>query len=270
MLRRSLLLLLAMLITPLTAFGQDDKEAFLAAARKGDVEAVKSFLAKGVDVNTKTQYGATALSYAADKGHTAVVKVLLDHGADPNATDTFYRATPMIWASSRGHAEVVKLLIEKGARGLDMALISGVDGGHVELVRVVLAKGGASPQTLSLALSRATKANNTEIVELLKKAGAKPPPEANFKVDAETLSSYAGSYKNDAGQEITVSVKDGKLTATSPGQNPLTFGAIDKTTFAPAEIDGVTVTFNVEGGKVVSFTVKRPDSTVVYKRVEQK
>jgi ankyrin repeat protein len=269
MLRLSLLLLLSM-ITPLAASGQDDKEAFLAAARKGDVEAVKSFLAKGMDVNTKTEYGATALSYAADKGHAAVVKVLLDHGADPNATDTFYKATPIIWASMRGHAEVAKLLLEKGARGVDIALMSGVDGGYVELVRVALEKGGASPQTLSQALARATKANRTEIIDLLKKAGAKPPPEPNFKVDAETLASYAGSYKNDAGHVITVSVKDGKLTGSSPGQDPLTFGAIDKTTFAPAEVDGFTIVFNIEGEKVVSFTVKRLDSSVVYKRMEQK
>jgi ankyrin repeat protein len=254
------------MMIPLTASGQDDKEAFLAAARKGDVEAVKSFLAKGIDVNTRTQYGATALSYAADKGHTAVVKVLLDHGADPNAKDTFYNATPIVWASSRGHAEVVKLLLEKGARGVDMALMSGVNADSVELVRVVLEKGGVSPETLSLALSRATKANKTEMIELLKKAGAKPPPEPNFKVDPETLKSYAGTYKSDTG-EITIALKDGKLTATPTGQNTFTLGAIDKTTFTIIEFEGITLVFNVEGDKVVSFTLKQQGNTSVYKKV---
>jgi ankyrin repeat protein len=259
------MLLLLMMMIPLNAFGQDDKDAFLAAARKGDVEAVKAFLARGLDVNTKTEYGATALSYAADKGHVAVVKLLLDHGADPNVKDTFYGATPMTWATSRGHTEVIKLLLEKGARGADQALMAGVNNGKADLVRVALEKG-VSPETLTLALSRATKSNKTEIVDLLKKAGAKPAPEPNFKVDPETLSSYAGTYKSDSGNEIEFVVKDGKLVGGPKGQNQFTLGAIDKTTFTIIEFEGITIVFNVEGGKVASFTLKQQGNTVVYKK----
>src|SRR6266851_7571982 len=65
-------------------------DPFFAAARKGDARTVRAMLAQGVDVNAKTEYGATALSFAADKGHLDVVKVLLRYNADPNIKDTFY------------------------------------------------------------------------------------------------------------------------------------------------------------------------------------
>ena len=59
-------------------------EALWEAARKGDAAAVKTLLDAGVDVNTPFRYGATALSYACDRGHLEVVRVLLERGADAN------------------------------------------------------------------------------------------------------------------------------------------------------------------------------------------
>ena len=57
-------------------------DALSDAARKGDAAAVKKLLDDGVDVNTKFRYDRTALSFAADRGHVEVVKVLLAHNAD--------------------------------------------------------------------------------------------------------------------------------------------------------------------------------------------
>src|SRR5437016_14126272 len=113
---RQNVLLALVLLFPLSSSAQDGNEEFFAAARKGDVAAVKAFLDKGVDVNTKTRYGATALSYACDKGHTEVVRLLLERGADPDVKDTFYGATPMGWAAPKGYTEIVKLLIDKGSK----------------------------------------------------------------------------------------------------------------------------------------------------------
>ena len=98
---------------PVLALAQDLKEGFLNAVRKGDVEAVKSYLAKGVDVNAKlNNYGGTALAFACDRGYTEIVKLLVEKGADVNARDTFYQATPITWAAQRGHAEIVKTLLD--------------------------------------------------------------------------------------------------------------------------------------------------------------
>ena len=131
----------------------DKADAFAAAVRKGDAAAVKKLLDEGVDVNTTFRYKATALSYACDRGHVEVVKLLLDRGADVTATDTFYHATPLTWA---------------------IRPAAGRKPEHVEVVRLLLAKGGIPADQLSDALDAATRTNQDEIAALLKAAGAKP------------------------------------------------------------------------------------------------
>src|SRR5215210_7838890 len=116
MLSKQILSLSVALLLCVAALAQNTNDEFFAAARKGDLVAVKAFLDKGTDVNAKTQYGATALAYAADKGHVEVVRLLVERGADVNVRDTFYGEAPIGWASSKGYTEIVKLLLDKGAK----------------------------------------------------------------------------------------------------------------------------------------------------------
>jgi len=246
---------------------QDPKQALndqlFEAARKGDAAAVTALLDKGADVNAKFRYGQTALFKAAERGHANVVKVLLDRGADPSVKDTFYGATARSWAMDNDHFEVVKLLFEKDPTGVDEVLLAGVRSSNEGLVKIALDKGGAKPQTLTAALV-ASKGNekNAGIVEMLKKAGAVPPPD----IDAATLQSYAGKYRGDPGPEFSVTVKDGTLSVTAQGQ---TFAMMptDKTTFRPVEFEGITITFNVEGGNVTGLAFKQGPNTTQLKRV---
>lgn len=268
---RRMALLALVLLCPLSASAQDANEEFLAAARKGDAAAVKALLDKGVDVNAKTRYGATALSYACDKGHVDVVKLLIERGADVNAKDTFYGEVPLGWALSKGHAPIVKLLLDKGAAGIERALIQGVQGANVEVVKVVLEKGGVKQELLNNALVRASsgsnkESGNKEIIDLLKKAGAVV---AEVSVDPEILKSYAGVYKNEQVGELTVEVKDGKLRGKLAGQDWFTTSAQNKNTFSIVEVEA-TITFDSPADKVTGFTLKQSGATFVFKRVEQK
>lgn len=256
-----LLSLLALLFT------QDTKQALndqmFEAVRKGDAAAVTALLDKGADVNAKFRYGQTALFKAAERGHAAVVKVLLDRGVDVTVKDTFYQATAMTWAIDGGHAEVVRLLIEKNAGSVDEVLSSGVRAGNEALVKVALDKGGAKPQALTAALVAASgDPKNAGIVEMLKKAGAVPPPE----IDAATLQSYVGKYKADPGPEFNVTVKEGTLFVITQGQT-IPMMAIDKTNFRPVQFEGITVTFNVEGENVTGVAFKQGPNTTQMKRV---
>lgn len=266
---RFLLLCLTLLICGAAALAQTANlnEEILAAARKSDVVAVKALLAKGADVNAKSPYGATPLFFACDRGSTEVVKVLLDAGADVNIRDTFYKATPLIWAVQRDHAEVVKLLVEKVPQNKEMAMNIAVGQGQPQTAQMLLALGGYKPEALTMWLTTAEKNGTTEIVEALKKAGAKPKPKSDFKLAPELLPRYEGTFKNEQ-IELSVKVKDGKLIGSSNGFD-LALLPIAEHTFEP---DGqpLTVIFTFEGDKVVSLSLKGQNGTTVLKKVEGK
>ena len=82
------------------------------AVEEGNIEAVKKFLAAGIDVNAKAFItGSTPLHIAATK---EVVELLIAKGAGVNAKEK-YDMTPLHPAASTGHKEVVELLIAEGA-----------------------------------------------------------------------------------------------------------------------------------------------------------
>ena len=267
-LRRTTLLSL-ILVFPLAIGAQDARQdlnnQLWEAARKGDAATVQSLLDRGADVNARFRYGTTALFKAAERGHTEVVKLLLARGADVSVKDTFYGATAMTWALDNKHIEVVRALLEKSAESVDEVLMVGARGGNAALVRAALDRGGAKAETLTTALDATMNdAKRTEIAEMLRKAGAVPPP----TVDAETLQSYVGKYKSEQGTEIAVTLKEGKLFAAPVGQSPFGLSAVSQTTLRPTDFDGLTITFNVEGGKATAFALKRGQTTTQFKKID--
>lgn len=266
--RITLAALFALALAAPVAAQADPKQALneqlYEAARKGDAAEVKAVLDKGADVNAKFRYGATAIFKAAERGHTEVVKLLIERGADVNVKDTFYGATAISWALQKGHTGVVRAILSKSAEDAGDVLLEGVRSGNAELVTAALETGKVPAETLTAALfSASSDEKKAALVEMLKKAGAQPPPE----VDAATLQSYAGKYKGEPGPEINVTVKDGRLIGTGGG-GPLTLMAVDQKTFRPAEFGGVIFIFNVEGGKVTGLSLKQGANTTLLKRVE--
>ncbi len=260
--------LLSLLALPFLQATQNPKQELndqlYEAVRKGDVAAVTSLLDRGADVNAKFRYGTTALFKAAERGHTEVVRVLLERGADLKVKDTFYQATAMTWALDGNHAGVVRLLLQKDAGEVDDVLMTGTRESNEALVKIALDRGGVKPETMTLALVVSSgNEKNAGIVELLKKAGAVPPPE----VDVATLQSYVGKYKGEPGPEISITLKEGKLHAAGLGRDAQPLMALDATTFRPLAFGGITITFNIEAGKVVGMAFKQGQNTTQLKRI---
>ena len=181
-----------------------DEIALIDAAINGDTTAVKALLEHGANANTKDPDDRTPLTEAAYYGHTEIAKLLLDHGADIYAKkahgETAYdmaaghqdiaqmikRELDLLDAAAKGDVKLVKELLDKGAyvsvRDPDgrTPLTEAIWNNNVELVRLLLARG-ANPNTkkndgatpLSIAQGRAYGQAHQEIVEALKKAGAK-------------------------------------------------------------------------------------------------
>jgi ankyrin repeat protein len=78
------------------------------------------------DVDSPDQWGRTALSWAAEYGLLAVVKVLLEQGANVNASD-YEGGAPLTWLIHAGNPEMANLaateayLKERGAKEVNRA-----------------------------------------------------------------------------------------------------------------------------------------------------
>ena len=92
------------------------ESALLGDVGSGDIEAVKSYLENGGNVNLQDEPGNTPLHRATNadrKGsHLEMVKLLIERGANVNAIDDTHH-TPLHLASN---AATAALLIEAGAR----------------------------------------------------------------------------------------------------------------------------------------------------------
>jgi len=125
----------------------------LDAARAGDVAVVRSLLDEGADVHIATRIGSyTPLHMASRGAHAEVVRLLLEAGANPNAVTTNSGVTPLHLAAAAidGEATVATLLA------------------HGAEVNVRESSSGQTP------LIFAAAANRLAAVKELLKAGADP------------------------------------------------------------------------------------------------
>jgi hypothetical protein len=269
------LLLVTTLVTPPQSLQEVARaqealaEELWEAARQGDVARVRAALDKGVDVNARARYERTALTFAADKGHTEVIRLLLERGADINVQDTFYKMRPVDMALMNEHLEAARLLVERGSLGAAAALNAAVRHDDAALAKAALDSTELTRGNLTGALAAAQRTKRPEMAALITaKIESLPPPETPaVTVDRATLASYAGPYRNEQGLVITVALAGEQLTATAPGSPPLTLVPTSTTAFKVAEFDGMTFTFAGRGGMIERLLLSQEGGTMPFERV---
>jgi len=155
------------------------------AVMNGNIDEVQWQLDAGVDVNEESSKGLTPLHYAASAGHNDIVELLIERGANVNATDSGKGATPLDYAHWRDHEEVIETLNahnaqrehEKGGKGIGQSSLihdAALDGDIDEVQRQLDA--GVDPNLKSskgaTPLFYAVYGGHLEIVELLITRGA--------------------------------------------------------------------------------------------------
>lgn len=122
-----------------------------------DLEKTRLLLECGAEVNARSDDGRTALAIAASRvGSLAVVRLLLDSGADPSVRSPSYKGplTPLREAADVGDEAVVQLLIERGAdvkSAGPLPLIAALNSNNARCVDLLTPS--ADRATLSMALA---------------------------------------------------------------------------------------------------------------------
>ena len=156
----------------LNARGPEGSTPFMYAVLYSDAATLERLIALGADPNKHNDAGATALMWAAlDLEKT---RVLLAHGADVNARSEDARTPLMVAAGRPGGAPIVKLLLDHGANpnptsnpsAESSPLLEASLAGDAESMQALLAKG-AEPKEAGTAIANAAGANCTRCIDLL-------------------------------------------------------------------------------------------------------
>jgi len=162
------------------------RSALMWAAYRGDVAIMKLLLDAGADVNAEGSMG-TPLSQAAWADRTASAQLLLERGARVNQVAHMDGYTPLHWAASteESNAALVKLLLDRGA---DPNLGGGehVDAfmGTLQTPLMLAQRRGETPVLAALLTAGASQATLDRVP-----AAMPPVRQLPARIDSATLRS---------------------------------------------------------------------------------
>ena len=161
---------------------KDGETALMLAAEKGSIDIVRMLLAAGANPNVRIIIGSppmTPLAYAVgsniSRDDTTLVRLLLDHGADPNFVN---QHSPLVYAAALCERKNVELLLDHGAGNrasvLNEALMATLNPANTMMhIRLCLYPFGAKISDAQKAAARAkAEADGTAIVQVLLDHGA--------------------------------------------------------------------------------------------------
>jgi len=156
-----------------------DRDAFVEAVKRGDAEAVKNFLSRGVSPNEKDSEDNLALSWALRLNRADIARLLLDRGADVNASEPD-GDTPLMIAASVGRLEFTRELLSRGAsvdardKGGHTALISAAMGALFKTMPELLVQAmfGGDEAAEVISLRQTLGDEHAQVMSLLLDRGA--------------------------------------------------------------------------------------------------
>jgi ankyrin len=207
------------------------------AAMKRDTAAVRSLLAKKVDVNAPGTDGSPALHWAVRVDDAATARLLLGAGAQATLANR-YGLTPMAIAAGNGSASMIAILLDAGADANapdpagDTPLMSVARVGRADAVTLLLDRGAKVDATdttyQQTALMVAVRENHPEIVKLLIARGASVNVRTRVgRAPAWVLPNSQPGFGHGIGIVRGGSPDRGRRAPTPGGMTPLMYAARD-------------------------------------------
>ena len=184
------------------------------AARDGDVEAVKTLIAEGEDINKRDRFLGWPLHQAALNDFVEIAGLLIEAGADVNVEHRIF-GTPLHAAAQRGSTDTAQLLLNAGATPDKQrsdgftALHLAAAAGNADLVDALVSAGAdinarrvrkENYTGRNLATHEAGLNGHFEIVALLRSlgiAGADVEPINHLLEDADPVAGEAAFHAHD-------------------------------------------------------------------------
>lgn len=162
--------------------------ALVAAAYGNHLDVARLLADAGADVNAKdeTEQSAYLIATSEVGDDPRLLELTLQSGADVNAKDS-YNGTGLIRAADRGHAAIVRRLLETAidvdhvnrlgwTALLEAIILGGGDARHTEVVRL-LAEGGVDVDLADgdgvTPLAHARRSGFDQMIAMLERAGAR-------------------------------------------------------------------------------------------------
>ena len=133
------------------------------ACRYGNVEAAKLLLDNGAEIEVAQDHTVTPMMAAIENSQTAIVRLLLEKGADPNSELGARCGSNLFVAAERDSTDTVKTLLDAGAdpdwggeyaeTALDMAIYNG----NMAMVRMILESSGQTNEITNIPWIKASQ-----------------------------------------------------------------------------------------------------------------
>lgn len=222
----------------------EDTEQLIRASQNGDARAVQRAAARGAELDAKdgSAFHTTALHWAAQGGHVASVRKLLEAGASVHSVNA-YRQTALQCCVFEGHLKTAELLLEHAADPHQEDLVFG---SALQIVRNERPRNHA--KMLPLLLAAAAKASGEP------SASSSDAPAGGSAAPAASSDSSGGAGSSGGGGDAggakgrRKSARGAKAPAAAPSSAASSSSA-PVAEAAPAAVAAVAATPSGLGGE---------------------